>query len=140
VEARPIQRIQRTCNRLGIDHATTRVKHPWTNSYRERLNKDPHEFYAVTFKGKRDGGIEKLRVDLDNVMDYYNYRRVRQGYKSEENDCRIRAETRPLGALTANGKSGSVRQAESIRGEKEVQEDLPLPMILWQQRTRIGRF
>jgi len=35
-EARPIHEVEKTCNRLGIQHTTTKVQHPWTNGYGER--------------------------------------------------------------------------------------------------------
>ncbi|WP_119086655.1 hypothetical protein [Candidatus Cryosericum septentrionale] len=49
-EAIPTHEVERTCNRLGIKHATTKVQHPLTNGYGERLNKTLlDEFYAVAF-------------------------------------------------------------------------------------------
>ncbi|RIE17091.1 transposase [Candidatus Cryosericum septentrionale] len=49
-EAIPNHEVEKTCNRLGIKHATTKVKHPWTNGYGERLNKTLlDEFYFVAF-------------------------------------------------------------------------------------------
>jgi len=49
-EAIPTHEVEKTCNRLGIKHTTTKVKHPWTNGYGERLNKTLlDEFYAVAF-------------------------------------------------------------------------------------------
>jgi len=32
------------------------------------------EFYSVAFRKKHYESIEALQVDLDNFMDYYNYR------------------------------------------------------------------
>ena len=34
------------------------------------------EFYAVAFRKKRYERSEELQLDLDNVMDSYNYRRM----------------------------------------------------------------
>ncbi|RIE15387.1 hypothetical protein SMC1_10220 [Candidatus Cryosericum septentrionale] len=49
-EAIPNHEVERTCNRLGIKHATTKVQHPLTNGYGERLKKTLlDEFYAVAF-------------------------------------------------------------------------------------------
>jgi len=42
----------------------------------ERLNKTLlDEFYSVAFRKKRYESIEALQIDLDNFMDYYNYRK-----------------------------------------------------------------
>src|SRR5450830_125342 len=109
-------------------HHTTKVKHLRTNGYRERFNKTlVDKFYAVAFRKERYERSEELEIDLDNVMDYYNYRRMHQGYKLKQNDCRIRAESRFSRTLTLNREIGNLKQPESIRGEKEVevQEDLP---------------
>jgi hypothetical protein len=52
-EARATHEVEKTCNRLGIKHTTTKGKHPWTNGYGERLNKTLlDEFYAVAFRKK----------------------------------------------------------------------------------------
>jgi transposase InsO family protein len=49
-EARPTYEVEKTCNRLGIKHAATKVKHPWTNGYGKRFNKTLlDKFYAVAF-------------------------------------------------------------------------------------------
>ena len=68
-EARPTHEVEKTCNRLGIKHITTKVKHLWTNGYGERLSKSLlDEFYAVAFRKKRYSYIEELQIDLDNFM------------------------------------------------------------------------
>jgi len=65
---------------LGIKHTTTKARHPWTNSYTERLNKALlDEFYSLAFRKKRYESIEELQVGLDDFMDYYNYRRPIRG-------------------------------------------------------------
>jgi len=49
-EARPTHEVEKTRDRLGIKHTTTKVKHPWTNGYGERFNKTPvDKFYSVAF-------------------------------------------------------------------------------------------
>jgi len=49
--------------------------------YVERLNKTlVDECYSVAFRKKRYERSEELQLDLDNVMDSYNYRRMHQGY------------------------------------------------------------
>jgi hypothetical protein len=47
------------------------------------------ELYAVAFRKKRYERSEELQLDLDNVMDSYNYRRTYQGYRLKENGYRI---------------------------------------------------
>ena len=66
-----------------------------------------------------------MQIDLDNFMDYYNYRRMHQGYKLKKNGYRIPAEAHLQKNLTSNKKSANVKIPESIRGENGVQEDLP---------------
>jgi len=78
-EAIPEHEFEKTCKNLGIKHTTTKVKHPWTNGYVERLNKTLlDEFYSVAFGKKQYKSIEELQIDLDNYLDYYNYRRTHQ--------------------------------------------------------------
>src|SRR5450830_1287216 len=126
-EARPTHEVEKTCNRRGIKHTTTKVKHPWTNGYRERFNKTlVDEFYTVAFRKKRYERIEQLQIDLDNVMDYSNYRRMHLGYKLKQNGFRKPAEAHFAKNVALNKKSASVKVLELIRGEKGVQENLPL--------------
>ncbi|MDI6839653.1 MAG: DDE-type integrase/transposase/recombinase [bacterium] len=68
--AKPNHKFEKMCHRLGVRHTTTKVRHPWTNGYVERLNK----------------------TLLDEFMDDYNYRRTHQGYKLKENGYNIPAE------------------------------------------------
>jgi transposase InsO family protein len=70
----PNHEFEKTCNRVGINHTTTKVKHPWTNGYMERLNRSVlDEFYSGTSRKKQPKGIEELQIDLDNSMDSSNY-------------------------------------------------------------------
>ena len=92
-EAIPNHEFERVCKKLGIEHTTTKVRHPWTNGYVERLNETLlDEFYSLAFRKKRYGSIEELQADLDEFMDYYNHRRAHQGYKLKENGYSIPAE------------------------------------------------
>jgi len=69
-EAIPTHEVEKTCNRLWIKHATTKVKHPWTNGYGERLNKTPlDEFYAVAFRKKQYKSIEERQIDPDSFYE-----------------------------------------------------------------------
>ncbi|MCJ7789527.1 MAG: hypothetical protein MUP69_04985 [Candidatus Atribacteria bacterium] len=58
-------------------------------------------------------------------MNYYNYRRMHQGYKLKQNDFRKPAEAHFSKNLTLNKKRAKVKIPESIRGEKGVEENLP---------------
>jgi len=122
-EAISNHKFEKTCKRHGIKHTTTKVKHPWTNGYVERLNKTLlDEFYSVVFRKKRYESIDQLQVDLDNFMDYYNYRRTHQGYKLKKKGYRIPAEAHLSRDLTEHKESSKVKISESIRGEKEAIE------------------
>jgi hypothetical protein len=57
-------------------------------------------------------------------MDYYNYRRTHQGYKLKKNGYRILAEAHLQKNLTLGKQNSKIKMLESIRGEKEVQENL----------------
>jgi len=57
-------------------------------------------------------------------MDYYNYRRTHQGYKLKKNGYRMPAEAHLQKNLTFQKESGKLKIPESIRGRKEVQENL----------------
>jgi transposase InsO family protein len=64
----------------GIDHSTTKVRHPQTNGCAERLNQIiQDEFYAVAFRRKLYSSLEEIQVDLDQHMLEYNTQRTNQG-------------------------------------------------------------
>jgi len=60
------------------------------------------EFYTVAFRKKRYERIGELQIDLDNVMDSYNYRRTYQEYRLEKNGYRIPTEAHLQKNLTLN--------------------------------------
>jgi transposase InsO family protein len=71
--------------KTGIRHSYTKVKHPWTNGYSERLNQTIlDEFYSVAFRKKIYRSLEELQKDLDEFMYRYNDHRAHQGYKLKE--------------------------------------------------------
>lgn len=124
-EAKPKHKFEKMCQRLGIRHTTTKVRHPWTNGYVERLNKTLlDEFYSLAFRKKRYGGIEELQVDLDEFMDYYNYRRTHQGYKLKENGYDTPAEAHLSKTLKKDlpGEIISDKVAPIMSDKKEVGE------------------
>ena len=89
----------------------------------ERFNKTLlDEFYSVAFRKKHYESIEALQIDLDNFMDYYNYRRTHQGYKLKKNGYRIPAEAHLQKDLTLQRESSKVKILESIEGREEVVE------------------
>jgi len=64
----------------GIDHSTTKVRHPQTNGCVERLNQIiQEEFYAVAFRRKLYNSLEEVQADLDVFMDEYNTKRTNEG-------------------------------------------------------------
>jgi hypothetical protein len=77
------------------------IGHSWTNGYGEKLNKTLlDEFYVVALRKKRYERIEELEIDLNNVMDYYNCRRMHLGYKLKQNGFRKPAEAHFSNNLT----------------------------------------
>ena len=64
----------------GIDHSTTKVRHPQTNGCVERLNQIiQDEFYAVAFRKKLSNSLEEVQTDLDSFMSEYNTKRTNEG-------------------------------------------------------------
>jgi len=64
-----------------IRHSVTKVAHPWTNGYAERLNQTVWQEFYLGRLDKRYASLEELNRDLFNFMRYYNFRRVHSGYK-----------------------------------------------------------
>lgn len=62
----------RTCRKNGIDHRSTRVKHPWTNGRVERMNRTIKEATVQRF---HYDDREQLRGHLANFVDAYNFGR-----------------------------------------------------------------
>ena len=64
----------------GIDHSTTKVRHPQTNGCVERLNQIiQDEFYSVAFRRKLYSSLEEVQADLDTFMLEYNTKRTNEG-------------------------------------------------------------
>ncbi len=65
----------------GIRHTVTKVAHPWTNGYVERLNQTIwQEFYLCRLENPY-ASIEALNKELDSFIRYYNFDRKHTGYK-----------------------------------------------------------
>lgn len=65
----------------SIRHSVTKVAHPWTNGYAERLNQTIWQEFYLCRLDKQYTALEKLNKDLDTFMRYYNFKRVHSGYK-----------------------------------------------------------
>jgi len=68
----------------SIRHTVTKVAHPWTNGYVERLNQTIwQEFYLCRLE-RPYASLEALNKDLDAFIRYYNFNRRHTGYKLAE--------------------------------------------------------
>ena len=73
---------ERIVKNKGIKHRYTKVKHPWTNGFAERLNRTIlEEFYQVALRKKRYFNPQDLQDDLDAFIEFYNFKRPHQGYR-----------------------------------------------------------
>ena len=65
----------------SVKHTVTKVAHPWTNGYAERLNQTIwQEFYLCRLENPY-ASIEALNEELYAFMRYYNFNRRHTGYK-----------------------------------------------------------
>ena len=62
----------RTCSENGIEHRTTKVKHPWTNGQVERMNRTIKE---ATVKRYHYDRHQQLEAHLTDFINAYNYGR-----------------------------------------------------------------
>jgi transposase InsO family protein len=61
----------------------TKVRHPYTNGFAERLHRTVlDEFFRTAFRTKLYGSVEELQVDLDGWLQHYNWERPHQGYRN----------------------------------------------------------
>ena len=65
----------------SIRHSVTKVAHPWTNGYAERLNQTIWQEFYLCRLNKPYASLEELNEELDSFMRYYNFNRVHSGYK-----------------------------------------------------------
>jgi len=72
----------------SIRHSVTKVAHPWTNGYAERLNQTIWQEFYLGRLDKRYSSLEELNRDLFAFMRYYNFRRAHSGYKLVEGGYR----------------------------------------------------
>jgi transposase InsO family protein len=67
-----------------IEHTRTKAKSPQTNGICERAHQTVlNEFYRVAFRKKVYSDLEKLQVDLDAYLIYYNNERTHQGKRCQ---------------------------------------------------------
>jgi len=68
----------------SVKHTVTKVAHPWTNGYVERLNQTIwQEFYLCRLENPY-ASLEALNKDLYAFIRYYNFNRRHTGYKLKE--------------------------------------------------------
>lgn len=67
----------------GVEHRTTRVKHPWTNGFVERFHRTVlDEFFRTAFRTTLYESVEALQADLDAWLVHYNTERPHLGYRN----------------------------------------------------------
>lgn len=65
----------------SIRHSITKVAHPWTNGYAERLNQTIWQEFYLCRLDRPYSSLEELNEELESFMRYYNFNRVHSGYK-----------------------------------------------------------
>ena len=65
----------------SIRHSVTKVAHPWTNGYAERLNQTIWQEFYLGRLDRPYTSLEELNEELESFMRYYNFNRVHSGYK-----------------------------------------------------------
>jgi transposase InsO family protein len=68
----------------AIVHSVTKVAHPWTNGYAERLNQTIWQEFYLCRLNKAFRSIDELNCALKKFMTEYNWRRRHSGYKLAE--------------------------------------------------------
>jgi transposase InsO family protein len=74
----------------GIQHTTTKIRHPWTNGHVERFQQTVlKEFYQRVFQERHYESVSQLEGGLEDYLLHYNFERPHQG---RHNDGRVPAE------------------------------------------------
>ncbi len=68
----------------GIKHTVTKIAHPWTNGYAERLNQTIWQEFYLCRLTKPFQHLGQLRRQLEAFMRDYNFKRKHTGYKLVE--------------------------------------------------------
>ena len=71
-------------NKHGITHSLTKVQHPWTNGYAERLNQTIWQEFYLCRLSTPFTSLEELNDELQRFMRDYNFKRIHSGYKLVE--------------------------------------------------------
>lgn len=70
------------CAMNDIEHRTTRVRHPQTNGFVERMNRTLlDECFRVQGRQTWYVEVDEIQRDLDRFLRYYNLERSHQGYR-----------------------------------------------------------
>ena len=72
----------------AIVHSVTKVAHPWTNGYVERLNQTIWQEFYLCRLTRPFNSIDELNEELQKFMTYYNWKRLHSGYKLVEGGYR----------------------------------------------------
>ena len=65
----------------SIRHSVTKVAHPWTNGYAERLNQTIWQEFYLCRLDRQYASLDELNEELESFMRYYNFNRAHSGYK-----------------------------------------------------------
>jgi transposase InsO family protein len=65
----------------SVKHSVTKVAHPWTNGYAERLNQTIWQEFYLCRLTHPFASLEILNRELQNFMTEYNFKRRHTGYK-----------------------------------------------------------
>lgn len=68
----------------NLKHTVTKVAHPWTNGYVERLQQTIWQEFYLCRLTQPYSSLEKLQEDLDKFMTEYNWKRRHTGYKLKD--------------------------------------------------------
>jgi transposase InsO family protein len=98
-----------------IEHRTTKIRHPQTNGFVERMNRTLlDECFRIAGRTTWYSTVEEIQRDLDRFLRYYNLERSHQGY-------RLKGRT-PVQALR---EALGVAQIPDMIPIEEVSEPLP---------------
>jgi transposase InsO family protein len=78
---RHLECIEKLLGKHGIRHTLTKVAHPWTNGYAERLNQTVWQEFYLCRLTKVFQHLGQLRRELEAFMLHYNFKRRHTGYK-----------------------------------------------------------
>lgn len=78
---RHLENVSEALKRHNIRHTVTKVAHPWTNGYAERLNQTIWQEFYLCRLDMPIHYLGQLRRQLEDFMRYYNFKRRHTGYK-----------------------------------------------------------